>query len=401
LEGLTLSKFKVSQLAFMVCLGLIVTSGSVASWSVTNGSTQGNLSTPETLSSQISASSQSDSQELAPENTEQRPFLATVESSTPESRLANLILDPDAGGSPEVVYPDPSEPEQQVTGNASAPQNFRITALGDNFVSLSFTPAPNVSLYQVYIRHGDSFTATGVGPDGKVTFTDLGADFDYVACVYYRVDNIESNRACLDIHTTGSRPVEPVKAAAPKNLQLSATETTVTASWDAVIGASWYYVCHVSGASSVQCGGYTHLTPTKAIFQDGSIYPATVYAIRVQTVMADGSFSEVATKYIRTPGTAPAPPTKYAAPTNLRITAISTSEVTAAWDYPSDSPITVWSFTVRQLTSYSQTGVEGAARSFTYKDLFPSSGYEVILSGRDANGKSTEEIRLGFYSPAN
>jgi hypothetical protein len=385
----------------MVCLGLIVTSGSVASWSVTKGSTQGTLPTPETLSSQISASSQSDSKELAPENTEQRPFLATLGSSTPESRLANLILDPDAGGSPEVVYPDPSEPEQQVTGNASAPQNFRITALGDNFVSLSFTPTPNVSLYQVYIRNGDSFTATGAGPDGKVTFNNLAADFDYVACVYSRVDNIESNRACLDIHTTGSRPVEPVKAAAPKNIQLSATETTVTASWDAVIGASWYYVCHVSGASSVQCGGYTHLTPTKAIFQDGSINPATVYAIRVQTVMADGSFSEVATKYIRTPGTPPAPPTKYAAPTNLRITAISTSEVTAAWDYPSDSPITVWSFTVRQLTSYSQTGVEGAARSFTYKDLFPSSGYEVILSGRDANGKSTEEIRLGFYSPAN
>ena len=396
-----MSKFKVSQLAFTVCLGLIVTSGSVASWSVTKGSTQGTLSTPESLSSKISASSQSDLQELAPENAEQRPLLATLGSSTPESRLANLILDPDAGGSPVVVYPDPSEPEQQVTGNASAPENLRITALGDNFVSLSFTPTPNVSLYQAYIRNGDSYTATGAGPDGKVTFNNLAADFDYVACVYSRVDNIESNRACLDIHTTGSRPVEPVKAAAPKNLQLSATETTVTASWDAVIGASWYYVCHISGGSSVQCGGYTHLTPTKAIFQDGSISPATVYAIRVQTVMADGSFSEEAFKYIRTPGTPPAPPTKYAAPTNLRITAISTSEVTAAWDYPADSPITVWLFTVRQLTSYSQTGADGAARSFTYKDLAPSSGYEIILSGRDANGKSTEEIRLGFYSPAN
>ena len=396
-----MSKFKVSQLAFTVCLGLIVTSGSVASWSVTQGSTQGTLSTPESLSSKISASSQSDLQELAPENAEQRPLLETLGSSTPESRLANLILDPDAGGSPVVVYPDPSEPEQQVTGNASAPENLRITALGDNFVSLSFTPNPNVSLYQAYIRNGDSYTATGAGPDGKVTFNNLAADFDYVACVYSRVDNIESNRACLDIHTTGSRPVEPVKAAAPKNLQLSATETTVTASWDAVIGASWYYVCHISGASSVQCGGYTHLTPTKAIFQDGSISPATVYAIRVQTVMADGSFSEEAFKYIRTPGTPPAPPTKYAAPTNLRITAISTSEVTAAWDYPADSPITVWLFTVRQLTSYSQTGADGAARSFTYKDLAPSSGYEIILSGRDANGKSTEEIRLGFYSPAN
>ena len=396
-----MSKFKVSQLAFTVCLGLIVTSGSVASWSVTKGSTQGTLSTPESLSSKISASSQSDLQEIAPENAEQRPLLETLGSSTPESRLANLILDPDAGGSPVVVYPDPSEPEQQVTGNASAPENLRITALGDNFVSLSFTPTPNVSLYQAYIRNGDSYTATGAGPDGKVTFNNLAADFDYVACVYSRVDNIESNRACLDIHTTGSRPVEPVKAAAPKNLQLSATETTVTASWDAVIGASWYYVCHISGASSVQCGGYTHLTPTKAIFQDGSISPATVYAIRVQTVMADGSFSEEAFKYIRTPGTPPAPPTKYAAPTNLRITAISTSEVTAAWDYPADSPITVWLFTVRQLTSYSQTGADGAARSFTYKDLAPSSGYEIILSGRDANGKSTEEIRLGFYSPAN
>ena len=396
-----MSKFKVSQLAFTVCLGLIVTSGSVASWSVTQGSTQGTLSTPESLSSKISASSQSDLQEIAPENAEQRPLLETLGSSTPESRLANLILDPDAGGSPVVVYPDPSEPEQQVTGNASAPENLRITALGDNFVSLSFTPTPNVSLYQAYIRNGDSYTATGAGPDGKVTFNNLAADFDYVACVYSRVDNIESNRACLDIHTTGSRPVEPVKAAAPKNLQLSATETTVTASWDAVIGASWYYVCHISGASSVQCGGYTHLTPTKAIFQDGSISPATVYAIRVQTVMADGSFSEEAFKYIRTPGTPPAPPTKYAAPTNLRITAISTSEVTAAWDYPADSPITVWLFTVRQLTSYSQTGADGAARSFTYKDLAPSSGYEIILSGRDANGKSTEEIRLGFYSPAN
>ena len=396
-----MSKFKVSQLAFAVCLGLIVTSGSVASWSVTQGSTQGTLSTPESLSSKISASSQSDLQELAPGNAEQRPLLETLGSSTPESRLANLILDPDAGGSPVVVYPDPSEPEQQVTGNASAPENLRITALGDNFVSLSFTPNPNVSLYQAYIRNGDSYTATGAGPDGKVTFNNLAADFDYVACVYSRVDNIESNRACLDIHTTGSRPVEPVKAAAPKNLQLSATETTVTASWDAVIGASWYYVCHISGASSVQCGGYTHLTPTKAIFQDGSISPATVYAIRVQTVMADGSFSEEAFKYIRTPGTPPAPPTKYAAPTNLRITAISTSEVTAAWDYPADSPITGWLFTVRQLTSYSQTGADGAARSFTYKNLAPSSGYEIILSGRDANGKSTEEIRLGFYSPAN
>ena len=396
-----MSKFKVSQLAFAVCLGLIITSGSVASWSFTTGSTQGSVSSPEPTSSQTSESSQSDSDELAPETEEQTPFLAAAEPSTPESRLANLILDPNAGGSPEVVYPDPSEPEQPITGNPSAPQNFRVTQVGDNFVSLSFTTNPSVSLYQAYIRHGDSYTSTGVGSAGTVTFRDLSPDFDYVTCVYYRLNGKESNRACLDVHTTGTRPVEPIKASAPTNVQLSATQTTVTASFDAVPGASWYYVCHVSGGMSWQCGGYTHLTPTKVIFQDGSISPATMYGVTVEAIMIDGSRSERAIRYITTPGTPPPPPTKHAAPTNLRITAISTSEVTAAWDYPADSPITVWSFTVRQLTSYSQTGVEGTARSFTYRDLAPSSGYEIILTGRDANGKSTEETRLGFYSPAN
>ena len=396
-----MSKFKVSQLAFAVCLGLIITSGSVASWSFTTGSTQGSVSSPEPTSSQTSESSQSDSDELAPETEEQTPFLAAAEPSTPESRLANLILDPNAGGSPEVVYPDPSEPEQPITGNPSAPQNFRITEVGDNFVSLSFTTIPNVSLYQVYIRYGDSYTSTGVGSAGTVTFRDLSPDFDYVTCVYYRLNGKESNRACLDVHTTGTRPVAPIKAAAPANVQLSATQTTVTASFDEVPGASWYYVCHVHGGMSWQCGGYTHLTPTKVIFQDGSISPATLYGVTVEAIMIDGSRSERAIRYITTPGTPPPPATKHAAPTNLRITAISTSEVTAAWDYPADSPITVWSFTVRQLTSYSQTGVEGTARSFTYRDLAPSSGYEIILTGRDANGKSTEETRLGFYSPAN
>ena len=396
-----MSKFKVSQLAFAVCLGLIITSGSVASWSFTTGSTQGSDSSSEPTSSQTSESSQSDSDELAPETEEQTPFLAAAEPSTPESRLANLILDPNAGGSPEVVYPDPSEPEQPITGNPSAPQNFRITEVGDNFVSLSFTTIANVSLYQVYIRYGDSYTSTGVGSAGTVTFRDLSPDFDYVTCVYYRLNGKESNRACLDVHTTGTRPVAPIKASAPANVQLSATQTTVTASFDEVPGASWYYVCHVHGGMSWQCGGYTHLTPTKVIFQDGSISPATMYGVTVEAIMIDGSRSERAIRYITTPGTPPPPATKHAAPTNLRITAISTSEVTAAWDYPSDSPITVWSFTVRQLTSYSQTGVEGAARSFTYRDLAPSSGYEIILTGRDASGKSTEETRLGFYSPAN
>jgi hypothetical protein len=334
-------------------------------------------------------------------NPSTEPFWQSVATRSADDRLANLILDPNAGGSPEVDYPDTSEREQTFATKAPEPTNFRVTALGDDFVSLAFSTSPSISLYQAYIRHNDSFTLKGVGSSGVVTFSDLGADFDYVACVYYRIDNVESNLACLDIHTTGTRPVEPVKAPAPTNIQLSATETTVTASWDAVPGAQWYRLCHVSGLSSWQCGGYTMLGQTQAIFQDGSISKATRYGITVEAVMADGNSGERAIRYITTPGTLPPPPTKYAAPTNLRITAISTSEFTAAWDYPEGTPITLWSFAVRQLTSYSGMGVTGSARTFTFRDLQPANGYEIILKGMDDNGLWTEEVRLGFYSPAN
>jgi hypothetical protein len=315
--------------------------------------------------------------------------------------VGNLVLDPDAGGSPEVVYPLPSDREQPVSTKAPSPSNFRVTALGDDYVSLAFTTDPNVDLYQVYIRHNDSYTQKGVGSSGRVTFSELGADTDYTTCVFLQINGIDSNLACLDIHTTGTRPVEPVKAPAPKNIQLSATETTITVSWDAVAGARWYQLCHVSGDSSWQCGGYTNLGPTRAIFQDGSISKATRYGVTVEAVMEDGNNGQRAMAYITTPGTPPPPPLTYAAPTNLRITAISPTEFTAAWDYPAGSPITLWSFAVRQLTSYSYMGVAGTGRTFTFRGLQPSNGYEIILRGMDDKGFWTQEARLGFYSPAN
>ena len=411
-----MSKFKLSATAIAVTVGVVLTSGSVASWSIPGGQTNQSDSTqviaedtssssasadPSTSEADTASSNETNSSSQSLESSSPRSTFFNSETPTPSSRLANLVLDPDAGGSPEVVYPDPAEREQPAVGKAPAPANFRVTALGDNFVSLAFTTSPDVSLYQVYVRYEDSYSLTGVGSSGVVTFRDLAPDFDYVACVYYRVDNLESNLSCLDIHTTGTRPVEPVRAPAPTNIQLSATETTVTASWDAVPGAQWYRLCHVSGDSSWQCGGYTMLGATRAIFQDGSISKATRYGITIEAVMQDGNSGLRSIRYITTPGTLPPPPVKQAAPTNLRITAISPTEFTAEWDYPTDNNMQFWSIAVRQLTSYSQTGVASTGRSFTYRDLQPSSGYEIILSGLDANGVWTEEARLGFYSPAN
>lgn len=417
--------FRLTQVAFAAVIGIVITSGSVASWSLSGGAASDAISEvsqnsyptesaaegPTSSDSAGTPDSSTESESFEGQTTVTQPSASPSSASPPlrqslatrtnDDRLANLVLDPNAGGSAEVVYPHPSEREQKVTTKAPAPKDFRVTALGDDFVSLAFTTSPNVSLYQVYVRYEDSYSQMGVGSNGVATFRDLAPDFDYVACVFYHVQGVESNLACLNIHTTGTRPVEPVRAPAPTNIQLSATETTVTASWDAVPGADWYRLCHVSGDSSWQCGGYTMLGATQAVFQDGSISKATRYGITVEAVMQDGTSGLRSMRYITTPGTLPPPPVKQAAASNLRITAISPTEFTAAWDYPADSTVTLWSFAVRQLTSYSSTGVSGSGRSFTYRDLQPANGYEIILQGLDANGVWTEEARLGFWSPAN
>lgn len=97
---------------------------------------------------------------------------------TDTTQAGQFVLDPDAGGSPEVVYPDPSEFEQPVAGNPEAPTNLRITALGDTTVTASFDAPAGVDNLSAYIRYGDSFTQQGLGANTSVTFTGLTADWD-------------------------------------------------------------------------------------------------------------------------------------------------------------------------------------------------------------------------------
>jgi hypothetical protein len=313
-----------------------------------------------------------------------------------------VVIDPNAGGSNEVVIRTPEEAEVPVASNPSAPANLRVLLLTDNSVSVTHDPVEGVSQYQVYLRHGDSFTGKGTDISNlNVEFTELTPDWDYVICAYYRVDNVDSNKNCINVHTTGQRPAEPIQVNGPANILLSATETTISASWQPVSGATWYSLCHVR-RDVWQCGGYTMLSDTSAIFQDGSIYAGWNYGIQITAVFADGTRSLPTMSYVRSAGSQPPPPTKYAAPTNLRIVDLTPNAVTIAWDDPANSPVTFWSVATRYLTSYSQTGVDASARQFTSTAIWPGGGFEIILSGFDqVNGKWTEETRIGFYAPNN
>jgi hypothetical protein len=313
-----------------------------------------------------------------------------------------VVLDPNAGGSNEVVYPDPSDSERHFDAKPVAPTNLRIVDLTDHSVSLTHDAIAGVESFSVYLRYGDSYTLKGTDAAHiNVEFSDLAPGWDYVACAYYYLNNVESNKTCLNVHTLGATPVEPVLAAGPTNVQLSSTETTISATWDAVAGASWYSLCHVR-IDSWQCGGYTMLSATSAIFQDGSIYAGWRYGIQITAVFADGSRSAPTITYINSKGSQPAPPTKLPAPTNLRIVDLMPNSVTVAWDDPANSVVTVWSVVTRYQTSYTAQGGYPDQHQFTSTAIWPGGGFEIIVSGYNSEtGKWTEEAKIGFYAPTN
>jgi hypothetical protein len=331
----------------------------------------------------------------------EEPQSVTTAAEVPQSPSGYpVVIDPNAGGSNEVVRRTPEESELPAPSNPVAPANLRVTQLGDDAVTVTHDLVEGVSQYQVYLRHGDSFTAKGTDTSNlNVEFTELTPDWDYVICAYYRVNDVDSNKACIDVHTTGQRPVEPVQANGPATISLTSTETTITANWTAVAGATGYSLCHVRD-TSWQCGGFTMLSETSAIFQDGSIYPGWRYGIQVTAHFADGTRSLPSMNYVMSAGSQPPPPTKYDAPTNLRIVDLTPTAVTVAWDAPANSPVTVWSVVTRYLTSYSQTGVDPNARQFTSTAIWPGGGFEIIVSGYDmTNDKWTKEARIGFFAP--
>lgn len=315
--------------------------------------------------------------------------VAQQSNSNPEPAQAPttypVIADPANGGSPEIVEVDPATTEQANPALPSKISDFTMKSISENSATFTLTPISGIEIYHVYVRYGDSYTAKGIdSAHTDVTFADLTADWDYTACAYYYLNSVESEKSCISFHTPGTRPVTPVVPSGPTGVVATATETTVTVTWDAVAEATSYALCHVR-ADAMQCGGYTMLSETSAIFQDGSVSAGWDYKIKVQAVFADGSRSLESQTTVRSMGARPTEPAKLAGVTNFRVIAVTPTTATVAWDYSGSDLITVWGLTARHLTSYTATGVEANAREFTIRDLSPSLGYEFTIEGRTDN----------------
>ena len=357
---------------------------------VTGGS--GAKAPREKIDAALARLSLTETSETLPPSTSPSPALGTDTTGTQSAAVGSssyvVTPDPDNGGSPEVVEVDPVTTEQPNPSLPARVSAFEIRALGENSATFAFKPVTGVDQYHVYVRYGDSFTVKGAtGTDPTVTFTDLTPDWSYTACAYYFVNSSESEKSCLDFRTLGTRPTPLVPVAGPLDVSATATENTITVSWSAVSGASWYSICHVR-QDSMQCGGYTMLSDTSAIFRDGSIFPGWRYTVKVQAVFEDGTRSRESQTSVMSLGSQPAAKTKLAAPTNFRVVSVTPTTATVRWEYEDSSAISVWSVVARHLTSYSSTGADASAREFTVTNLSPGLGYEITLQGRTGDNET-------------
>ena len=129
---------------------------------------------------------------------EPQPVVAASEPPMSPSGYP-VVIDPNAGGSPEVVIRTPEEAEVPAPSNPVAPANLRVTSITENSISVTHDAVDGISQYQVYLRHSDSFSSKGTDISNlNVEFTELTPDWDYVICAYYRVENVDSNKNCIN-----------------------------------------------------------------------------------------------------------------------------------------------------------------------------------------------------------
>ena len=313
-----------------------------------------------------------------------------------------IVADPNNGGSPEVVYPDPIEAEQPNSALAPAPANIAYENLTENSFDITFTPTPGVELFQVYLRYDDSFTAKGADASHtRVHFDNLSPGWDYVACAYY-LSPRESAKACVNIHTLGTTPHWQNYLPGPTGVVATAVDDTIEVAWDELPNAERYSVS-IEYNTSFQSGGYSEIGGARnhIRFNAGSVSPGLRYNVRVSALLTSGDWTVETLTTVRSNGSQPAPPVKLPAPTNLRVIDVTPSSVTIAWDVPAESTdVTVWSVVARYQTSFTSIGAYPQDRQFTIPNLNPGYGYQIIVSGYNSNtGKWTNEATTSVVLP--
>jgi hypothetical protein len=192
------------------------------------------------------------------------------------------------------------------------------TAASATEVDLNWTDAQGETGYHVFQWNGSRANLVDTVAAGKHSdaITGLTPGTTY----YFALEAFNDSNSAVTNWISVSTPAQPI--AAPTNLTLTPTGTSVSMSWTASQGATGYKVYQWDGSKAVLLGEVDSGTT----FTATGLKPGTNYWFYVQAFNASNSAS---TAWTMATTTAPPPP---AAPGNVKATLVGPGQVKLDWD---------------------------------------------------------------------
>ena len=212
----------------------------------------------------------------------------------------------------------PSAPTAAVIGTTllETPTGLSISGIGETTLTVSWNPVSSATRYELYRDNALEFNDTTPTLIYNDTGLAAGTSYSYEVKAF----NTDTESALSAAVTVITKPSTPTGLAVVVG---SATENTLTITWDASTGATAYELYRDASAVPIYVGSAT-------AFTDTGLAAGTSYSYEVLAKNSSGSSAKTATAETgTTSATASVAPDT---PTGLAVSAQTESTVTLTWD---------------------------------------------------------------------